>query len=643
MGEDLSSDYLLKSDDSSTTMEPDSPLTDQEPMVTSQVPMATSQVPVATSQEPVVISQPPVVKNYVPTASDKPLNLAPLSSSNWMSWLPDRTRVWSVAMPGSHDTGSFGYARRALVPSDLNATTLVQTNESRADFRTQLNNGIRFWDMRLAKVSDRLGDNINIFHGSFYTGTSLNEALTAAREFLRDNPRETLVISLKKEQPFQQAATGEIGPADIQAYLNKFSTNLKTNNPLWVAGPNDFKTVVNRRSNVGLADLNKPGSGFELETRNPRTTPGVKLNYENLTLGDVRGKIILHMRDFGGYNSWDSGIVALDAGGYTNGVYMQDNYEGPTYAQKKADILAHAKGLYGKPDASTSKKFAWNFASATTGVTGGTAKEWWVNPATFALTINAGPASRGFMTDDSLNPFKPQRTASLKTMLSPGGEITRWNLAQKRSGANGLRGAVAGDYFLAPQAWYNDFWTNLKYSRKTRFPNLNDSRYQASDHLTKLIWQQNAIAALKLGDFSYDALTGLPVVKEGVQAKFSLQPFMDNTDLKGLGYRISRVSAQKAGLSDAQIAGIKIASADSPLSMKFNDGKKAATFTIDRTIRVASGVINNFQQVNGFTASCKPSTSGPDGYHFFKFEFTNPGTSTVIGAPYFFAVTDTLA
>ena len=590
--------------------------------------------------------QAPVVEDYVPSASDKPLDLAPLSSRNWMSWLPDRTRVWSVAMPGSHDTGSFGYARRDLVPSDLNVTTLVQTNESRADFRTQLNNGIRFWDMRLAKVSDTLGDNINIFHGSFYTGTNLNEALTAAQEFLRDNPRETLVISLKKEQNFQQAATGEIGPADIQAYLNKYSTNLKTNRPLWVAGPSDFQTIVDRRPKVGLASLNKSGSGFELETRNPRTTSGVKLNYENLTLGDVRGKIILHMRDFGGYNSWDTGIVALDAGSYTNGVYMQDNYQGPTYTQKKADILAHAKGVYGTTNANTPKQFAWNFTSATTGAelsTDALSRELAVSPASFGLTINAGPSKRGFQTDDSINPLKPQRSASLKTMLSPSGEITRWNLAQKRSGAIGLRGAIAGDYLLAPQAWYDDFWTSAKYSRKTRFPNLNDSSYQASDHLTKLIWQQNAIAALKLSDFSHDTLTGLPVVKEGARARFSLQPFMDNLDLKGLGYRISRVSAQNAGLSDAQIAGIKVASDDSPLSMKLNDGKQAATFTTDSTDRCVTGVIKNFKQVRAFTASCNPATAGQDGYHFFKFEFTNPGTTTAIGAPYFFAVTDTLA
>ena len=583
-----------------------------------------------------------VVQGFVPSASDLPLDLAPLTSRNWMSWLPDRMRLWSVVMPGSHDTASFGFTGRTALVDDLNLTTLVQTNEARADFKTQLEKGIRFWDLRVGKTSDTLGDNLQLFHGNFWVNQSLKDALNAASAFLADNPRETLIISIQKDTDFQKDASGEIGPADIQAYLNNFSANAGTGRPLWVAGPKDFQAIVERRPQVGLAVLNQPGSGFELETRNPRTTPGTRMNYENLTLGDVRGKIILQIRGLDGYENWDSDIVALDVGQFTGGVYMQDNYEGPSYTQKKADIRSHSKGLYGIPDVNRASQFAWNFTSATTGVTGGFPKNWLVNPATYALTINAGPAEKGFQTEDSINPFRPHSSATLKTMLSPSGELTHWNLTQKRSGATGLRGAIAGDYYLANQQWYEDFWTKLQYSRITGFPDLNSQHYHASDHLTRLIWQQNAIAALDLSDFAYDALTGLPTVREGEKTKLSLQPFMGNLDLKGLGYRISRVSPQGAGLSADQIAGIKIATADSPLSMKFDNGKEFVGFSYHDAASDATGVFKNFSQARAFTARCNPATAGADGYHFFKFEFTNPDSATAIGAPYFFAVTDTL-
>ena len=242
------------------------------------------------------------------------VNQTALHSSNWMSYLPDRTRLFDVLVPGSHDTATFAYTQRPLgwtpaswVPnltSDLNATTFVQTNEERADFRSQLDQGLRFWDLRVRKVSDEKGNNLMMFHGGIYVNTSLREALSAAQRFLQDNPGETLVISLKREGNFTETASREIEASDIQAYLDQFNANASlpaASQGFWVSGPADFARIVEARERRALADLNAPGSGFELEIRNPRTQPGVKLNYENLALGDVRGKVVLHMRDFSGY------------------------------------------------------------------------------------------------------------------------------------------------------------------------------------------------------------------------------------------------------------------------------------------------------------------------------------------------------
>jgi hypothetical protein len=571
------------------------------------------------------------------------INLESVNSANWMAALPDRTRLFDVVVPGSHDTGSFGFTRRNVdwnptswavqLTSDLNVTTLIQTNEERSDFRTQLDNGIRFWDLRLTKTSDSLGSNLNIFHGPFYVGTSLSEALAAAQQFLEQNPGETLVISLKKENNFLADATSEITAADMEAYLQKYRINSKlpaANNSLWVAGPSDFQAIAANRASMGLADLNRPGSGFELETRNPRQEPGVKLSYENLTLGDARGKIILHMRDFSGYGQWnDSGIVALDGGTYSSGIYFQDNYEGPQYQEKKDSIRDAAKGIYGNT-ANTDSKFWWNFTSATTGVPSkDTSRKWVVDPAKYALHTNAGSSSAAFKTEGS---------PSLKTMLSSAGELATWNLEQKRSGQPGLKGAIAGDYYLAPQSWYDEYWNSgLQYL--LTFPNLNSSSYGVSDHLTQLIWRQNALYLPSFIGATRDSLTGLPNYQEGASGSIKFLPFLGDMDKKGLKYRVAQVTAEEAGLSESQIASVPIASPSVPVTFSVKPTNRASrkNITYSPQSRVAVGKLQPNDPNVRFAINATPNQ---DGYSFFRLDFLDPADNSVIGMPSYFSVND---
>jgi len=587
-----------------------------------------------------------------PVAARNPLNsgavLPALTSKNWMGYLPDRMRLFDVVIPGSHDTGTYGYTIGSLI-TNLNITTSVQTNEERASFKAQLDNGIRFWDVRVTKVSDTLGDNLKIYHGPFDVGTTLDQALASARQFLEENPGETLVIALKKENNFDSlfissTASSEIGAADIEAYLAEYNINARLpagSNGLWVAGPTDFQQVLEARTSKALNDLNDINSGFQLETRNPRVDSGVKLAYQNLVLGDVRGKIVLLMRDFADYASasWSaSSIVALDSGAFTGGVYMQDNYEGPSYAEKKADILSHAKGTYGNPS-NAANRFAWNFTSASTGVTGGWSQDWLVNPATYALTINAGSVSNGYKTDDTGLLSNADDTASLKTMLSAGGELTAWNLVQKRAGSAGLRGSIAGDYFLAPQDWYDHFWDSSLYSRSTLFPDLNSSAYSVSDHLTQLIWRQNAIARPVFGGGVKDPVTGLLTYREGQQINLGFVSYLGNQDSLGLDYQIVQVDAREAGLNAAQIAAASLAGSTSRITARIGDQSRGAfglNFSPDSQLIRGQVNFTGGSQVAFDVVGDVPN----DGTHIFRFDLINPLNSVRIGAAQYFAVTD---
>lgn len=420
-----------------------------------------------------------------------------LNSSNWMSGLDDRQRFFDVLIPGTHDSGTYAYSS-----GDINnpLNRFVQCQDSRSNFLAQLQNGIRFLDLRVRKVGSALGRNLSLFHGdeprSFYLHAGLGDALQAVEQFLRENPTETVVISIKREEGPCEHATSDIGPEDIQGYIDKY------NNIKWIAGHIDFGRIKERRQSNGLGDLNG-NEHFQLETENPRRRGSVlglsKLNYDHLAVGDVRGCAILMLRSMPSYDQWHTNIAALDYGRFTNGVYTQDNYAGPEYKEKKEDIVTAAKGERGNDDDSLEKakrprqpeQFSINFLSAAS-----TAVNPASSPVSFALTINAGLASNNYETDDST--LTTDRSPSLKSLLRPDGELHVWNLQRRQEGKTGLRGVMVGDFMLCPQSWYNEFWSNgygkITYSRRAFVPNPNSTDYGIDDHLVRLIWSQNQLS-----------------------------------------------------------------------------------------------------------------------------------------------------
>lgn len=131
--------------------------------------------------------------------------LAVLSSTHlpsWMSPLHDDLALSSLSIPGTHNSPTCYFA-------------LPSVRCQVASVRSQLDNGVRFLDVRVSAESGT--DRMPLVHSAFpvsLAGTRyLHEFLAECYAFLDENPRECLVVSLKRE------GTGRAGDEGMSRYL----------------------------------------------------------------------------------------------------------------------------------------------------------------------------------------------------------------------------------------------------------------------------------------------------------------------------------------------------------------------------------------------------------------------------------------
>ncbi len=209
-------------------------------------------------------------------------NLSQVSSEHrrWMSDLPDTAHIVNMSIPGTHDSGTYNVKLGAgvFVANHAECQSLTITE--------QLNIGIRYFDIR----TDQNG---RINHGGFSCIKSksagkgstnylhFSDVLMEVNNYLNSNPREVVFIQIKAED-------------------NKGSIAPKIN-----------------------SDLAKYAGGRLYD-------PGKK-KFSDLTLGDVRGKIVAISRADGidqAYKcSWSDNCVcsSIDVKGSTG--KLQDKYE----------------------------------------------------------------------------------------------------------------------------------------------------------------------------------------------------------------------------------------------------------------------------------------------------------------------------
>ncbi|KAL6155970.1 hypothetical protein ACJBU6_06163 [Exserohilum turcicum] len=112
--------------------------------------------------------------------------------SSWMATLPDNLPVSAISIPGAHNA----HTHYCALPS-----VRCQVH----DIQTQLDNGIRFLDIRVQPVhaTDVSKKELYLVHGAFpvsLTGPKyFDPVLQTCYTFLAANPRETILLSLKRE------------------------------------------------------------------------------------------------------------------------------------------------------------------------------------------------------------------------------------------------------------------------------------------------------------------------------------------------------------------------------------------------------------------------------------------------------------
>lgn len=184
----------------------------------------------------------------------------------WMGALPDRTRLASLSIPGTHDTLTHGI--------DDSFFQCQNTNLS-----AQLAAGVRYIDVR-ARLR-RNDSQLYIYHGDRYTGYSYADVLQVLFAFLDAHPSEGVLMRLKEEgAPILDDVAGD----DESHNSNSSSSNSDNRTRPW-----SFEDAFNR-----------------YRRDDPRTAPGAARHFFDrpppadvtaTTLGELRGRVLV-LQDF---------------------------------------------------------------------------------------------------------------------------------------------------------------------------------------------------------------------------------------------------------------------------------------------------------------------------------------------------------
>jgi len=209
-----------------------------------------------------------------------------VSSNDWMAAVPDASKISSLSIPGTHDSG----ARVETWPGTAKCQDL--------SIEDQLYMGVRYLDIRLRAIDD---NSLAVHHGDVYQEMNFGDVLKQVTEFLKRNPTEAVLMSVKREK-------------DALNCKNSFAKV--------------FKDYLKNTSLSGGPSYNK--SFWTLSEGNPDAT---QFGTNIPTMGEgIRGKIVLIRRfnesgeKIGGIDAvgWpDNQVGCVEAGPY---VWVQDEY-----------------------------------------------------------------------------------------------------------------------------------------------------------------------------------------------------------------------------------------------------------------------------------------------------------------------------
>lgn len=110
-----------------------------------------------------------------------------IDTQNWMSKLKDDTLITQVSTPGTHDSATWNVSGVE--------TAFAKTQDF--NFNQQLNDGIRFFDIRVRRVE---GKSWVLVHGAKYLNLTFTDFMNAIDKFLSTHSQETIFVSIKEDQ-----------------------------------------------------------------------------------------------------------------------------------------------------------------------------------------------------------------------------------------------------------------------------------------------------------------------------------------------------------------------------------------------------------------------------------------------------------
>ncbi len=115
----------------------------------------------------------------------------PALLSSWMNMIDDNAKITEIAIPGSHDSGTYGM------------TYLTETQD--CSLAEQLDRGIRYFDVRVNFVDGEY----RIFHGPI-NGAEYTEVLNDIKNFLEKNPTEFIILDYQHFKNNSEQVTFEM-------------------------------------------------------------------------------------------------------------------------------------------------------------------------------------------------------------------------------------------------------------------------------------------------------------------------------------------------------------------------------------------------------------------------------------------------
>ncbi|UKB85446.1 phosphatidylinositol-specific phospholipase C [Chryseobacterium sp. MEBOG06] len=172
------------------------------------------------------------------------------NASEWMGKVNQKNSLKALSIPGTHDSGTYKISSAAFGARCQNY-----------DIQQQLENGIRFLDIRLVN-SSYSSDPLSLYHGIISCDVTFGEVLNACQTFLKNHPSETVLMSVNNEKSGQDISE------NFMYYLKKYNGLYYQGNSVPDLGQAKGKIVFFYRF-----DLNTGNSGIDKSKAGVRFGP----------------------------------------------------------------------------------------------------------------------------------------------------------------------------------------------------------------------------------------------------------------------------------------------------------------------------------------------------------------------------------